>query len=375
MTPAEVRATEAAHAFVTAHVSPNVIAWDRGLADSRTLLADAARAGLLGIEVPVAQGGQGLSFGCKWRVAEILAAADFGMAMSVINSHNVANHLARAAAPELASRYVPMLLSGQRAGCTALTEPGAGSDFSAITTHARPVGDGWQLDGQKAWIVNATHADVIVVYAQTAPGSGAGGIAAFLVDGTREGFVRDPASDSGAARAIDAGGFRLHAYRCRASELLHPPGQAFKAALTSINGARIYVAAMCCGMVAECLRVASAYGSHRLTFGKALREHQGWRWPLADAAIDLEAARLLVEAAAARVDRGSDAQAAAAKAKVFATRMAGRHIPALMHAMGAEGLREHHPFLRHLAAAQVATLVDGSTEMLLERVAKDWRGA
>ena len=375
MTPAEVRATEAAHAFVATHVSPNVIAWDRGLADSRTLLADAARAGLLGLEVPVAQGGQGLSFGCKWRVAEILAAADFGMAMSVINSHNVANHLARAAAPELASRYVPMLLSGQRAGCTALTEPGAGSDFSAITTHARPAGDGWQLDGQKAWIVNATHADVIVVYAQTAPGSGAGGIAAFLVDGTREGFVRDTASDSGAARAIDAGGFRLQAYRCRASELLHPPGQAFKAALTSINGARIYVAAMCCGMVAECLRVASAYGSHRLTFGKALREHQGWRWPLADAAIDLEAARLLVEAAAARVDRGSDAQAAAAKAKVFATRMAGRHIPALMHAMGAEGLREHHPFLRHLAAAQVATLVDGSTEMLLERVAKDWRGA
>ena len=373
LTPDEQRAIDAARGFVATHVKPNVQAWAQGHADSRSVLPEAARAGLLGLEVPVAHGGQGLSFGCKWRVAEILAAADFGLAMSVINTHNVANHLARMAAPDVVRRYVPALLSGQRTGCTALTEAGAGSDFSAIATLARRVGDEWQIDGRKTWIVNATHADVMIVYAQTEPGVGARGIAAFVVDGARDGFVRDPGSDSGAARAAAAGGFRLQAYRAQADELLHPPGQAFKAALTSINGARIYVAAMCCGMVAECLRVASEFGVTRHTFGKPLHEHQGWRWSLADAAIDLEAARLLVDAAAARIDSNSDAQTAAAQAKVFATRMAGRHIAALMHAMGAQGLREHHPFLRHLAAAQVATLVDGSTEMLLERVAKDLR--
>ena len=349
------------------------MAWDHGHADTRSVLPEAARAGLLGLEVPVEHGGQGLSFGCKWRVAEILAAADFGLAMSVINSHNVANHLARMAAPEVARQFVPALLSGQRIGCTALTEPGTGSDFSAITTLSRRAGDGWQIDGEKAWIVNATHADVVVVYAQTEPGAGARGIAAFVVDGTRDGFVRGARSDTHAARGIDAGGFQLQAYRAQAHELLHPPGQAFKAALTSINGARTYVAAMCCGMVAECLRVASEYGANRHTFGKPLHAHQGWRWSLADAAIDLVAARLLIDAAAARIDSGSDARTAAAQAKVFATRMAGRHIAALMHAMGAQGLCGHHPFLRHLAAAQVATLVDGSTEMLLERVAKDLR--
>jgi alkylation response protein AidB-like acyl-CoA dehydrogenase len=121
--------------------------------------------------------------------------------------------------------------------------------------------------------------------------------------------------------------------------------------------------------------VASDYGATRHTFGKPLHEHQGWRWSLADATIDLTAARLLVDAGAACIDSGGDAQAAAAQAKVFATRMAARHIAALMHAMGAEGLREHHPFLRHLAAAQVAALVDGSTEMLLERIAKDLRSS
>jgi alkylation response protein AidB-like acyl-CoA dehydrogenase len=371
----EQRIVDAAREFVASHVTPNVQAWDRGHADSRAVLPAAAAAGLLGLEVPVVHGGLGLSYGCKQQVAEILAGADFGLAMSVINTHNVANHLARMAAPEVARRLVPALLSGHRTGCTALTEPGAGSDFSAITTLARKVGDEWQLDGRKAWIVNATHADVVVVYAQTEPASGARGIAAFVVDGSRSGFVREARADSTAARGIDAGGFALQGYRARADELLHPPGEAFKAALTSINGARTYVAAMCCGMVRASLRVASAYGAQRHTFGKPLHEHQGWRWSLADAAIDLEAARLMVDAAAALIDNGSDAQTAAARAKVFATRMAGRHIAALMHAMGAEGLREQHPLLRHLAAAQVATLVDGSTEILLDRVAKGLRDA
>jgi len=375
LTTEERHAVEAAQGFVVRHATPNVQAWDRGDADTRAVLPAAARAGLLSLEVPVEQGGQGLSFGCKWRVAEVLAGADFGLAMSVINTHNVASHLVRAASPEVVRSYVPALLAGERTGCTALTEPGAGSDFAAITTVARRLGDEWQIDGQKSWIVNATHADVVVVYAQTDSASGARGIAAFVVDGTRPGFVRTARSDTGASRGIDAGGFELQGYRAQGCELLHAPGQAFKAALESINGARVYVAAMCCGMVAECLRVASEHGSKRHTFGVPLHAHQGWRWSLADAAIELAAARLLVEAAAEQIDSKADAQIAAARAKVFASRMAGRQIAALMHAMGAEGLRDQHPFLRHLAAAQVATLVDGSTEMLLERVAKDLRGA
>ena len=373
LTAGETHIVDAARDFAAAHVTPHAQAWESGHADSRATLFAAGAAGLLGLEVPMEHGGSGVSFGCKRQVAEILAGADFGLAMSAVNTHNVANHLARAAAPEVASRYVPALLSGQRSGCTALTEPGVGSDFSAIATLARKVGDEWQLDGHKAWIVNAAHADVLVVYAQTEPGSGARGIAAFVVDGTRSGFVRQARADTAVARSIDTGSFSLHGYRARPTELLHPPGEAFKAALASINGARTYVAAMCCGMVQECLRVASAYGADRYTFGKPLHEHQGWRWTLADAAIDLTAARLMVDAAVALIDDGRDAQTAAAQAKVFATRMAGRHIAALMHAMGAEGLLAQHPFTRHLAAAQVATLVDGSTEMLLERVARGLR--
>ena len=371
LSAAELRVIETARVFVTEHVAPHAAAWEREQGDSCDALPAAGRLGLLGLQVPAAHGGSGLSFSCKMRVAELLAAEDFGMAMSLINTQNVADALAREAPAEVAQRYVCELLSGRRIGCTALTEPGTGSDFAAIQTRASPVAGGWRLDGRKAWITNAARADVLVVYAQTRPDSGAAGIAAFVVDAKREGFQRDPRTSTGGVRSMATGSFRLESYVCREDEMLHPPGQAFKRILNAINGARVYVAAMCCGMVGESLRVASAYGRERRTFGKSLHEHQGWRWSLANAAIDLDAARALVAAGAARIDAGADAQGAAARAKIFATRMAQDHVAALLHAMGAEGLREEYPLLRHLAAAQVAGLVDGSTEMLLERVARE----
>lgn len=374
LTAPEQALVRAALVFAHDHVEAHAAQRASGALDNRDALRAAASLGLLGMQVPTVRGGLGLSFACKCRVAELLGATDFGFAMALVNTHNIAEHLARAASPRVADALVPALLRGERTGCTALTEPGAGSDFSAITMRATKVADGWLLDGVKAWIVNATHADVIVVYAQTETGSGARGIAAFVVDATREGFGRGAAADIG-VRSIGTGSFALQGFRCADDEMLHAPGDAFKAALVSINGARTYVAAMCCGMLAESLRIASKYGTTRLTFGKPLHDHQGWRLRLAEAAVDLEAARLLVDAATLRIDAGLDAQTEAARAKVFATRAALQHIAALQHAMGAEGLRDVYPLGRHLAAAQVATLVDGSTEMLLERIARDVRTA
>ncbi len=338
------------------------------------LTAAAAAAGLFGFQVPPAFGGAGASFAVKARIAETLAGADFGLAMSLINTQNVANHLARGADAAVAQRYVPELVAGRKSGCTALTEPGAGSDFAAIQTTATQVGGNWRLDGAKAWIINALHAEVLLVYAQTRPGSGAAGIAAFVVDANRGGFVRGAAMTSALA-AMGTGSFRLAGYVATADEMLFPPGQAFKRAMTSINGARIYVAAMCCGMVDAALNIAADYGQKRSSFGQVLFDHQGWRWSLADAAVDLDAARLMVADAAAKLDAGTDVQGAAARAKVFATRMAHRHLGALLHAMGAEGLRDCHPFLRHIEGAQAAAFTDGSTEMLLERIARGLRGA
>ncbi len=354
--------------FADTILGPRVALWDRNNAFDHATLREAAAIGLTALQVPAEMGGLGLAFSCKARIAEILAAIDFGFAMSLINTQNVAQKLARDAPADLATRYIPSLLSGERLGSTALTEPHAGSDFAAISTTATRDGDEWLLNGTKAWIINTVASDVLVVYAQTEPGRGGAGIAAFLVDGQRDGFTRSEPFALTAQHSIGAGGFELHNYRATNDEMLQPPGRAFKAALSSINEARTYVAAMCCGMVHKALEIAADYGRKRSTFGKRLGEHQGWRWSLGDADVDLAAAQQLVAHAVDLIDQGEDSQFAAAKAKIFATRMAERHLPALAQLMGAEGLRDCYPFGRHLIAARIAGFVDGSTEMLLERL-------
>lgn len=357
-----------AQTFADEVILPNVTAWERERRFPRDVFLAAAEAGLTAIETPVPHGGLGHSFSVKAEIAEILGAADYGLAMAILNTQNIGAKLARDAEPKVAARYIPSILSGERLGCTALTEPGAGSDFAAITTLATQHGGGWVLNGEKAWIINAAAADIVVMYAQTEAGSGGKGIAAFLIDGQRDGFERLPAFDVAGEYTIGVGGFRLTGYRVNASELLQPAGEAFKSALQSINGARIYVAAICCGMVAACLETAAQYGRSRKTFGQVLTNRQGWRWSLAEAEVDLAAARLMVRNASAQIDACENAMQSAAQTKIFATRMATRHIPALAQLMGAEGLREDYCFGRHQVGARMASFTDGSTEMLLDRL-------
>jgi alkylation response protein AidB-like acyl-CoA dehydrogenase len=152
--------------------------------------------------------------------------------------------------------------------------------------------------------------------------------------------------------------------------MILPPGGAFRQALEDVNGARVHVAAMCCGMLDDALAEASAYGARRETFGKPLAAHQDWRRRLARAEADLVAARLTVREAARAIDAGEDAQLPAATAKLVSVETAARHLPAAAHAMGAAGLGEDSRMARHLLGVQGAALADGSTEMLLERVAR-----
>ncbi len=368
LTPDEAALVERAKDFARSVVMPNAATWERERRMPREALRQAVGLGLLSIEVPKAHGGLAMSFFAKLRVAEELARACMGFAFSLVNVHNCAWRLALDGAPEHRATLVPALMRAERLGGAALSEPGAGSDFAAITTTARKIDGGWVLDGEKAWITNAAEGDVFVTYAQTEPGSRGKGIGCFVVDGTRPGFTRVPPFQLMGGHAIGVGGFRLTGYRASDADLLYPPGQAFKRALTSINGARTYVAAMCCGMLEEALACAVRYGTERRTFGARVVDHQGVRWTLAKAANDLEAARLLAYRAAALIDRGEDALEAAAHAKKFAGEMIVARLADCMQAMGANGLREECPIGRHLALARIANYVDGSTEIQNERI-------
>jgi alkylation response protein AidB-like acyl-CoA dehydrogenase len=368
LTESERALIERTRRFRLELVAPAAAAWERQRQVPRAAIRQAAALGLTAIEVPAAQGGQGAGFVAKTLIAEELARSDMGLAFSLINTQNAASRVARQGSAAQIARHLAPLVAGERMGCTALTEPQAGSDFPAITTMARKSESGWIIDGEKAWITNAASAETILLYARTEAAPGNDGIAGFLIDANAPGFERLPPYQMMGGHAIGAGGFRLSGFRAGDDALFYPPGEAFKRALDGINGARTYVAAMCCGMVAEALRVALDHAMRRQAFGKRLLDHQGLRWSLVDVAADLEAARLLTYRAAAIIQRGENAILAAALAKKVAVEMANRRLADCMQAMGAEGLREAHPIGRHIACARIAAYVDGTTEIQNERI-------
>ncbi len=353
-------------------ITPHVLEWERNRTFPAENIAAAHQLGLLGMEIEPEMGGLGVSFGQKLQILDLLSEVSMPFAFSLVNSHNVAARLARHGTEEQRSRFLPDLLSGKKLGSTALTEPAAGSDFSSITTEATSDGNGWRLNGEKAWITNAAASSVIVAYVQTSPGSRARGIASFLIDGTNQGFERVAPYDLIGSHAIGTAGFRLNNYLAQESDLLAPAGEGFSAALSTINEARTYVASMCCSMIEASLRLSVGYATERESFGKPIIEHQGLSWQLARVANQVEAARALTNKAVAAIEHGDSESAIlpAAHAKKFATEVVEPALSACAQAMGANGLREEHLTGHRLTAGRIANYVDGSTEIMTDRIAK-----
>ena len=331
------------------------------------MLREYASLGLAAVQVSEAGGGGGGGYFAKIRIAETFAAACWPSAFALNLMQGGVTRMEREGSPAQIARYLPALVTGDLVCVPALSEPAAGSDFGAIATRARKIAGGWALDGEKAWVTLGAQADLLVMYAQTEAGSGAKGIASFLVDLHAPGIERSVGPVIGGA-ALGMATIRLSDVRVTDADLFAPPGQAFKRGLRGVTGARVHVAAMICATVETALRTATGYAATRGAFGKPILDQQGLRWQLADVATELEAARLLTYRAAHTVAADGDAQVEATFAKKYAAEMAGRGIAACMQAMGAEGLRPVHGLGRHLVSARLAAYADGTTEMQAERI-------
>ncbi|WP_169570312.1 acyl-CoA dehydrogenase family protein [Sneathiella limimaris] len=341
--------------------------WEQRHAAPGEMFVRASEIGLLGLETEPCFGGLGAPFSDKVEMARLLSHQSMACVFALINSQNVASRL-RVSSHDRHHAMADELLSAERIGCTALTEPAAGSDFAAIQTRAEKVEGGWRINGTKAWITNAAYADTIMLYAQTDPAKGWKGIASFLIDAKQEGFRRGEVYRLIGGHAIGAGEFHLEDYIAPSEDMLSPPGEAFKYAMGSINGARTYVAAMCVGMMQNALELTTSYGKERQAFGQPLVAHQGYKWSLTDVMTHIAALSGLVEKAARLIDAKEDAVLAAALAKKMAGEVTIPSLVTCMQAMGANGLREEHFLGQHLAAAKIAAFTDGSTEMMKERI-------
>jgi len=336
----------------------------------RSLRKKAADLGLTRIEIPKNQGGLGFNFKTRSKIFGILSTFDFGFSMSIVNTHSAALRLSQSASPQIMDYFFPKIHEDGESACTAMSEKDFGSDFFSIETTAVKNKNDWKINGQKEWIVNARHAKLAIVFVQTKSAGDKNGIAGFAVDLNDANAKRFEINSSYSQNSMGTGGFVLKNYTAKSDDMILPPGVAYKAILNEINLARVYVGSMCCHMLQHLLEITKDYGNKRASFGKKLFTHQSWRFAIADAEVDLTAAKLMVEEAEKQVAEQKDSQLSAAKAKIFATNVCQKHFPILLHKMGAAGFHSQYPFSQYIPAVQMASLMDGSTEMLLERVSR-----
>ena len=349
--------------FIDTEVEPHAQRWEQDRRVPRRAFDLAADVGLCRLMVPVADGGHGLPLPDLIEVFEAIAYSDMGFAFALIPHNNLAAAVAAADAYAHRDELLARLIKGESLGAFLLTEPSVGTHASRIETTAITTGSGWCLDGEKAWVTNAPHSDVLRVYAQTEPGSGARGIAAFLVDADQPGVIRTEPYEMLGGHSIGAGGFRFEGAELTEDQLLAPPGIAYRAAMDAIGLARVLVCSLALGVLERALDVTRERLKSRHAFGGRLADQQGLRWLLADVATDIEAARALTINAARAIEADEpDSLVTTAHAKKFAARAATRGLEQCMQALGADGLRQSHPLARHLAGAKMTHYLDGSTE-------------
>jgi alkylation response protein AidB-like acyl-CoA dehydrogenase len=345
-----------ARRLVEEHVRPALAEWERQRRYPRDVVA---ASGLTALFVPAAAGGLELGYGEAMRVFEELGRGDAAFAFS-LSMHNAVTAAVHAAGPaELVARWGGRLCSGAALGGFSLTEPHAGSDATAIASLAVPDGDRWRVSGTKAWVSLAAEADLFLVVCHTGAGDDHRDIAIVAVERAAAGVSFPRLYETAAAGFLPIGEMLLDD---APAVMLVPPGAGMRAALAAIDVARCDIAAIACGLHAEAIDTALRYARDRRAFGQRVLDFQGIRWQLADALTELEASRLLVQAAADRLDSAEGA-VAVAHAKRFAPDAALRAAIACSEVLGAYGWLHDHPLARFIALAKMLQVVDGTAEV------------
>lgn len=280
----------------------------------------------------------------------------------------------QAGTPAQRERWLPEVTAGRAVAAFALTEPEAGSDAAALRLAAEPDGPGrWRLTGEKKWISNAPEADVATVFARTTPDAGARGVTAFLVPADRPGLTGEPLA---MLSPHPIGTLRFDGVPVTAADVLGEVDGGFRTAMATLNLFRPSVGAFAVGMAQAALDAALDHAGRREAFGGPLKDLQSVAHTLAETATRVEAARLLVYAAASAYDAGApDVARRSAMAKLLATETAQAAVDAAVQIHGARALEAGH-LLEHLyREVRAPRIYEGATEVQRSIIAKElYRG-
>lgn len=354
-----------AHEFAERELRPIAREWDEREEYPPGLLAKAAALGLTSYAIPQEHGGGGVDAVTSALIAEELSWGCAGLAADLQATMFPVRPLLEYGSDEQRARYLPLLASKEgTTAAIAFTEPHAGSDLSAIRAEARREDDGYVVNGEKAYVTNGGIADVTLLFAKLD-----GAITAFLLERGDPGVEAGRKEQKLGLRASYTGSIVLDDARIAADRLLGEEGGGFGIALDFFAVSRPQVAAAAVGLARAAFEYALDYAREREAFGRPLLARQGVSFKLADAAIEIEAARLLTWRACAAVDRGEDAGLLGSYAKAFAADTAMRVTTDAVQVLGGAGIMRDHPVEKWLRDAKVFQIVEGTSEIQRQVIA------
>jgi short-chain 2-methylacyl-CoA dehydrogenase len=349
--------------FAREAIGPHVRAMDEAGVFRKELISEFFKLGLMGIEIPEEYGGQGGTFFQSVLAVEELAAVDPAASVIVdVQNTLVINAILRWGNEEQKRRYLPCL-AADTLGAYALSEAGSGSDAFALQMRARKSGGEYILDGRKLWITNAAEAGLFLVFANENPEAGYKGITCFLVEREFAGFQVGRKEDKLGIRASSTCELILDNCRIAATQVLGEPGKGYKIAIETLNEGRIAIGGQMLGLAQGAFGHAVAYARQRRQFGKAIGEFQGVQFEIADMAVNIEAARLLVYNAARLRDTGQPFVTEAAMAKYFASQIAETVASKAIEVFGGVGFTKDYPVEKLYRDAKIGRIYEGTSNM------------
>jgi butyryl-CoA dehydrogenase/short/branched chain acyl-CoA dehydrogenase len=356
--------------FAIEKIRPLVHKMDQEAKMSKDLIDSFFDLGIMGIEVPDPWGGAGSTFFNAVIVVEELSHVDASCGVLVdVQNTLVNNAILRWGNEDQKSKYLPML-ARDTVGAYALSEAGSGSDAFALATRAEDKGDHWVLNGRKLWITNAAEAGIFIVFANANPDAGYKGITAFIIERDFPGFSVGKKEDKTGIRASSTCELILEDCRVPKTNVLGEAGKGYKIAIETLNEGRIGIGAQMIGIARGALEYAVAYSKERKQFGKPISEFQSIQFQIAQAATQLEAARLMVYNAARLKDNGKPFLREAAMAKLFSSEVC-EHVTSLaVEIFGGNGYTKEYPVEKFWRDSKIGKIYEGTSNMQLATIAK-----
>jgi butyryl-CoA dehydrogenase len=320
--------------------------------------------GLFGIWVPEEYGGSAMGCLALSLVTEEIAAACAATATQYLDQPLGGLPILLAGSDEQKKKYLPRLATGELLSAYSLSEPGAGSDAAGLRTTAVRTGDHYVLNGSKQWCTNGDHADVVTVFATVDPSRRAKGITAFLVEKGTPGFTVGKKEKKLGIRASPT--VALHFTDCAVpvEQRLGAEGEGFKLAMRTLDITRPATGSMAVGIAQAALDAAVAYAHERQQFGQAIAAFQGIQFMLADMAMAVHGARLMVHHCARQVDAGiTDNTFEASMAKCFAADAAMKVTVDAVQVYGGYGYTREYPVERYMRDAKIMQIYEGTNQI------------